>query len=62
MLSLYCKFRNFMDREEGQGMVEYSLIIGLVSIGVLLVLGTMSTTIGGMFTKITTALTAVKSQ
>jgi pilus assembly protein Flp/PilA len=62
MLRLYCQFQNFMAREEGQGMVEYSLIIGLVSIGVLLVLGTMSTTIGNLFTSITTALSSVKSQ
>lgn len=30
MLNLYVKAKNMMAREEGQGMVEYALIVGLM--------------------------------
>lgn len=58
MLSLYVKVRNFMNREEGQGMVEYALIIGLIAIGVLAVLGLLSGSVQGIFTSIKDALDA----
>lgn len=32
MLSLYVKFQNAMKRKDGQGMVEYGLIIAAVAI------------------------------
>lgn len=35
MLSLYVRFKNFMNREEGQGMVEYGLVVGLVALVVI---------------------------
>lgn len=31
--------KNFMNEEEGQGMAEYALVIGIVAIGVVAVLG-----------------------
>ncbi len=42
--------------EEGQGMVEYGLIIGLVAIAVIVALTTMSGSISGVFDKITAKL------
>lgn len=35
MLSLYVKMKNLMNREEGQGMVEYGLVVGLVALAVV---------------------------
>lgn len=35
MLKLYVKFQNLMNREEGQGMVEYGLVVGLVALAVV---------------------------
>jgi Flp pilus assembly pilin Flp len=42
--------------EEGQGLVEYSLIIALVSVGSLLALGALSGAINGVFTTVKTTL------
>lgn len=44
-------------RQEGQGMVEYGLIIALVAVGLIAGLGLMSNQIGAVFTNITTSLT-----
>ncbi|HYF94090.1 MAG TPA: Flp family type IVb pilin [Symbiobacteriaceae bacterium] len=56
MLSLYVKVRNLLDSEKGQGMVEYSMIIGLVAVGVLLLLGAMGTQVATIFQRIVTSL------
>ncbi|HWI65210.1 MAG TPA: Flp family type IVb pilin [Symbiobacteriaceae bacterium] len=59
MLKLYVAIQNLLKREEGQGMVEYAMIIGLIAIGVLTLLGLMGDQIGAIFTQITTALSGV---
>ncbi|MBP2667935.1 MAG: Flp/Fap pilin component [Deltaproteobacteria bacterium] len=46
-----------MSDEKGQGLVEYALILVLVSIGCMLLLQAMGVQIGAVFTQITTALT-----
>jgi pilus assembly protein Flp/PilA len=43
-------------REEGQGLVEYALILVLVSIAAIATLGPLGTTIAGVFTTITGSL------
>lgn len=50
--------RNVMKREEGQGMVEYAMIIGLVAVGVLALLALMGTQVANVFTAITNALSS----
>jgi len=47
-----------MQNEEGQGLVEYALIIVLVSIACIIALGALGVQIGGVFTSITGTLTA----
>jgi len=47
------------DREEGQALVEYSLILALVSIATITVLGALGTSIGAVFQNVVDALTAV---
>jgi Flp pilus assembly pilin Flp len=42
--------------EEGQGLVEYALIIFLVSIASILALTALGTTVSGVFTQITGSL------
>ncbi len=47
------RFMMKMKDEEGQGLVEYALIIVLVSIAAVITLGTLGTTVSGVFTTIT---------
>ena len=44
------------EREEGQGLVEYALIIALVSVVLIAALSALSVSIGGVFGEIGTAL------
>ena len=54
--------RNFFAREElgrhqeGQTLVEYAMIVALISIGLLLVLGLTTTALKGVFATINTAI------
>lgn len=50
--------RRLVQEEEGQGMVEYGLIIALVSVAAVALLTTVGTDIGSVFTKISGKLTA----
>ncbi len=47
----------FMPREEGQGLVEYALILVLVAIVVIVVLGLLGDQVSAVFTSVTDALT-----
>jgi pilus assembly protein Flp/PilA len=46
------------EREEGQTLVEYALIIALVSVGLIAALTTLRTQIQGVFTAIGNALSS----
>ena len=48
--------RSLLRREEGQGLVEYGLIIFLVSIVVIAILILVGPRIGSMFSSITAAI------
>ena len=48
--------RNLRDREEGQTLVEYALIIALVSIALVAGLTALAGGIGGAFTTVTSKL------
>jgi pilus assembly protein Flp/PilA len=50
------KIKQLVVAEEGQGLVEYALIIGLVSVALVTVLGSMSKAIDGKFKEIIGAL------
>ena len=56
MSNLIWKLRGFATRQEGQGMVEYALILVLVSIVVIVVLLTMGKQIENVFSNVVTAL------
>jgi Flp pilus assembly pilin Flp len=39
-------------KHEGQGMVEYALVLGLVAIGSIVALGTLNTSIGDLLERV----------
>lgn len=51
--------RSLRDREEGQGLVEYALIIALVSVALIAVLGDVTGALEGVFNTIKTTLEGV---
>ena len=58
LTNLYLRLRELLNREEGQGMVEYALILVLVSIVVIVILLTMGGQIKNVFSNVVTALNA----
>ena len=52
----FVKMQNKMQDEEGQGLVEYALIIVLVSIAVIVALTAMGTSVSSVFNNIVTKL------
>jgi pilus assembly protein Flp/PilA len=46
----------FLPREEGQGLVEYALILVLVAIVVIVILTVLGPAIGNIFSQIVNAL------
>jgi len=56
MDNLIWKLRGLTTRQEGQGMVEYALILVLVSIVVIVILLTMGGQIKNVFSNVVSAL------
>jgi pilus assembly protein Flp/PilA len=50
------KMKNLVVQEEGQGLTEYGLIVGLVAVALVAALTLMATDIGEVFTKLKTQL------
>jgi pilus assembly protein Flp/PilA len=48
--------RSFFIKEEGQGLVEYALILVLIAIVVIAVLTTLGTKVSGVFSRINGSL------
>lgn len=46
----------FLPREEGQGLVEYALILVLVAVVVIAILTVLGPQIGGVFSDVTSGL------
>jgi pilus assembly protein Flp/PilA len=49
-------FVRFVREEEGQDLIEYSLLAAVIAVGSMAVLPGVSTAINGVFTKVTGAL------
>ena len=48
----------FVREEEGQDLIEYSLLAAIIAVGSIAVMGQVKTAINGIFTKIVNALNA----
>jgi pilus assembly protein Flp/PilA len=46
----------YLPREEGQGLVEYALILVLVAVVVIAILQVLGPRIGGVFSQVNTAM------
>jgi pilus assembly protein Flp/PilA len=51
--------KNFIREDDGQGMVEYGIILGLVAVFAITALTAMGGDVAGVFDAINTQLTAV---
>jgi pilus assembly protein Flp/PilA len=56
MLDFKKLFKKNAEKEEGQGLVEYALILFLVAVVVIAILIILGPQIGGVFSKVTSAL------
>ena len=57
----YCvvmSYLNTLKREEGQGMVEYGLLLGLIAAGVIVILVLLGPEIASMFSEVYASLPA----
>jgi Flp pilus assembly pilin Flp len=56
MLALKGFFMRLKDREEGQALVEYALILGLISVVAIVLLTAVGTDINAILAAVTSAL------
>jgi pilus assembly protein Flp/PilA len=64
VLKLYVRMqglKNALEEENGQDMVEYAIVAGLIAMGATASMKTLATTIGTGFTSIGTKLTTYTS-
>ena len=58
-LRLLVKLQTLAMREEGQDLVEYALVVGLISVAAVTTLKSAATAVNGVISNITTTLTNV---
>ncbi len=56
LLRMYIKLQDLMSRDEGQDLVEYALVVVVISVGAVGVLGTLAAKILVVFSTITADL------
>jgi pilus assembly protein Flp/PilA len=58
LLKLYVKFQDLKDREEGQDLIEYALLAGLIALGATAAITGIGTSVKGIFGALSTTLLA----
>ena len=56
LLNLYIKFQELKDREEGQDLVEYALVVALIAFGATAGMGALASGINNAFNTISSSL------
>lgn len=56
LLNLYLKFQDLMNREEGQDLVEYALVVALIALGVTTGMKALAGGINGAFDSVSVSL------
>jgi pilus assembly protein Flp/PilA len=56
LLKLFLKFREFRDREEGQDMVEYALVVALIALAAVSSMQHVGTALTNRFNSISSAV------
>ena len=56
MKSFFISLRTRLEREEGQALVEYALILGLISVVAIALLSAVGTDVSQILSKVSTAL------
>ena len=59
VLGAYLALRSRLDREEGQALVEYALILALIAVLSIAVLQALGVNVSRIFDKVNTQLSAV---
>jgi pilus assembly protein Flp/PilA len=58
IIKLYVKFQDLMNREEGQDLVEYALVVALIALGAVASMKTVATAISTEFSVIESIFTS----
>ena len=61
MLPIYLKFKNFMNDKEGQTVVEYCIMVGVVGLAIIAMSPSITDAVAAFFTRVATALSTVGS-
>jgi len=56
MMKLYVKLQNLMNREDGQDLVEYALLVSLIALAAITGVGKVASAVTTLFTNISTSL------
>ena len=61
LLNLYIKFQDLKNRDEGQDLVEYALVVALIAFGATAGMGKLAAGINAAFSTVSTKLGAAIS-
>ena len=56
LIKLYLKLQDLKNREEGQDLVEYALLVALIALVCITGVGNVATAVNTVFTNISTSL------
>ncbi len=56
MLKMYINVKNFVEREEGQDLVEYALVVAIIALGAIAGMGKLAAEINSAFDQVSTTL------